>query len=138
MKFLSQWFARTGAMLGLLGVAAVIGLLAVVFLSAALCLALTGPLGMPLAALATGGALLVVAALLLLAARLVVRRRRRPPEAAALPSGPAAAAELGEMLGEEGGLLIKQHPGAAILAALLAGFVVGSSPKIRDRLTRIL
>ena len=61
MKFLTQWFARTGTMLGLLAIAAGLAVLAVLFLSAALYLALVGPLGMPLAALATGGALLVVA-----------------------------------------------------------------------------
>lgn len=138
MKFLTQWFARTGTMLGLLAIAAGLAVLAVLFLSAALYLALVGPLGMPLAALATGGALLVVAALILLVARHAVRRPPPPPEAAAPPSGPAAAAKLGEMLGEEGGALIKQNPGTAIVAALVAGFVVGSSPKIRDRLTRIL
>lgn len=138
MKFISQWFARAGAMLGLLGVAIGMGILAILFLSAALCLALIPPLGLPLATLVTGGVLLAVAALLVLAARRAVQPPRRAPHEPAPPNGPAAAAKIGEMLGEEGGVLIKQHPGAAILTALLAGFVVGSSPKIRAGLSRML
>jgi hypothetical protein len=42
------------------------------------------------------------------------------------------------MLGEEAGAWTKRHPGAAVLAALTAGFVVGSSPKLRNLVTRLL
>lgn len=138
MSTLSRWFARAGTMLTLLGAAAGVGILALGFLSAALCLALIDPLGTPLAALVTGGALIVTAALLLLTVKLLVPRPRRTPETSARPDGPAAAAKLGEMFGEEGGALIKGHPGTAMLAALAAGFVVGSSPKIRAKLLSLL
>ncbi len=138
MSTLSRRFARAGTILALLGAAAGIGILALGFLSAALYLALIDPLGTPAAALVTGGVLIAVAALLLLIVKLLAPRPHRPPEASARPDGPAAAAKLGEMLGEEGGALIKGHPGTAMLAALAAGFVVGSSPKIRSRLMSLL
>ncbi len=66
-------------MLILLGAAAGICILALGFLSAALCLALIDPLGTPLAALVTGGVLIALAALLLLTVKLLVPRPRRPP-----------------------------------------------------------
>jgi hypothetical protein len=123
-------------MLALLGAAAGLGVLALGFLSAALYLALIDPLGTPIAALVTGGVLIAVAALLLLVVKLMIPRR--PPEASAQPGGPVTAAKLGEILGEEGGALIKGHPGTAVFAALAAGFVVGNSPKIRARLMSLL
>jgi hypothetical protein len=125
-------------MLALLGAAAGIGILALGFLSAALYLALIDPLGTPIADLVTGGVLIVAAALLLLVVKLLVPRPRRPPEASAPPDRPVTAAKLGEILGEEGGALIKGHPATAIFAALAAGFVVGSSPKIRAKLMSLL
>lgn len=125
-------------MLALLGAAAGIGTLALGFLSAALYLALIDPLGTSIAALVTGGVLIAVAALLLLVVKLLVPRPRRPLEASVPPDGPVTAAKLGEILGEEGGALIKGHPGTAIFAALAAGFVVGNSPKIRARLMSLL
>ena len=134
----TRCFARAGATLTLLGVAAGMGVLALGFLSAALYLALADPMGAAMAALVTGGVLIAIAALLLLAIKLLVLRPRRSPGDAAQPDGPAAAAKLGELLGQEGGLLIKRHPGAAMLAALAAGFIVGSSPKTRDRLANLL
>ena len=138
MRMLTRCFARAGATLTLLGMAAGVGVLALGFLSAALYLALIGPFGAAMAALVTGGVLVAIAALLLLAIKLFVLRPLRAPAPSAQPDGPAAAAKLGEMLGEEGGLLVKRHPGAAMLAALAAGFVVGSSPKTRSRLANLL
>jgi hypothetical protein len=118
--------------------AAGMGVMALGFLSAALYLALIEPLGAAIAALVTGGVLVAIAASLLLAIKIFVLRPRRAPEPSAQPDGQATAARLGEMLGEEGTLLIKRHPGAAMLVALAAGFVVGSSPKIRARLANLL
>lgn len=138
MRLVTQLFARAGTNLALLGFLVGIGLMAVAFLSAALYLALIEPLGAPLAALATGGVLTVAGALILLSVRRSVSRWPSPPNASAPTDGRAAAGKLGEMLGEEAGMWTKQHPGAAMLAAMLAGFVVGSSPKIRSKLTDLL
>ena len=140
MRIVKQWFARTGAALVLLGIATGMGVLAVAFLCAALYLALLEPLGAPLAALATAGALVVVAGLLVLSIRLFVLRpgRSRPGPEPKQSNGQEAAAKLGEMLGEEAGAWTKQHPGSAMIAALAAGFVVGSSPKLRAILLSLL
>lgn len=137
MSALSGWFARAGASLAVAGVAAAVAVLAVAFLSAALCLWLTDLVGLPLAALITGAVLLAVAGLLLLALG-PLARRPRPPAAAVRPEGEATAAALGEMLGEEAATWTKRHPAAAMLAALAAGFVVGTSPSLRAKLLRLL
>lgn len=135
---LTGCFARASVMLALLGMAVGMGVLALGFLSAALYLALIEPLGAAVAALMTGSALVALAVLLLLAIKLFVLRRRRAPEPSAQPDGEATAAKLGQMLGEEGTLLIKRNPGAAMLAAVAAGFVVGSNPKTRAGLANLL
>lgn len=138
MRGLTRWLTGAGVRLALVGVAAGIAILAVGFLSAALYLALAEALGPPLAAAATGVALIVVAALVLLGIRLSMRGARPPPETQAQPDGRASAAKLGEMLGEEAAVWTKRHPAASMLAALAAGFAVGSSPKIRSELSRLL
>jgi len=138
MKVLNRWFARVGTTLALLGLAAGMGILAVGFLSAALYLALMQTLGAPLAALATGAALIAVAALAVLTIKVKVLPPRQGKGISAEPEGPATAAKLGEMLGEEAGTWTKRNPGTAMLVALAAGFVMGSSPKLRAKLLRLL
>jgi len=138
MRILSRWFVRAGTILTLLGTAVGMAILALGFLSAALYLALIEPMGTPIAALVTGCVLIAIAALFLLIIKFLTRPSSRSPEASVQPDGQATAAKLGEMLGEEGGDLIKRHPGSAILAALAAGFVVGCSPKVRAKLMSLL
>jgi len=138
MRMLTQWFAQAGATVALLVVAAGLCVLAIGFLSAALCVALIDPIGLPLAALATGSVLVAVAALLVLIVKFSVLRPRRAPKTPPQPDGRVAAAKLGELFGEEAGAWTGQHPLAAMAAALMAGFVVGSSPKLRAKLMRIL
>lgn len=138
MTTLSRWFARTGATFALLGVAVGMGVLAVAFVSAALYLALVERLGAPLSALLTGSALLAIAALTVLAAKFLISSPRRLTTGPSEPDGEVAAARLGEMLAEEAGARTKQHPGTAMVTALLAGFVVGSNPRLRTLLLRLL
>src|SRR3546814_881330 len=109
------------------------------FLTTALYLGLVGRLGLPWAALVTGTVLALVAALLLLWARLLVLRPQASPSEIPekLGSQPSAG-QLGEVLGEEAATWTKQHPGGALIAALVVGFVVGSSPKLRARLLDLL
>jgi hypothetical protein len=133
MKALTRWFALAGTTFALLLVAAGTGVLAIAFLSAALYLGLLEPLGMPLAALATGCVLAVAAAVFLL-----LLLRAKPREVSAPPADRPLAGELGELLGEQAGLWTRRHPGGAMLAALVAGFIVGSSPSIRARLLKLL
>ena len=137
MKVLSRWFVRTGTTLALLGIAVSLAVLAVAFWTVALYLALLERLGAPLAALWTGGALLAVAALFVLAARWLIRPPRRATTGPSQPNAEVAAARLGEMLAEEAGGWTKRHPGSAMFTALAAGFVVGSSPKLRSLLSQL-
>jgi hypothetical protein len=138
MKILTRWFAQAGAMFTLLGVAVGLCILAIMFLSTALCVALIDPIGLPLAAMTTGAVLIAVAGLLVLIVRFSVLRPQRAPEPPPQPDGRVAAAKLGEMFGEEAGAWTGQHPLAAMAAALMAGFIVGSSPKLRVKLKNIL
>lgn len=138
MRALTHWFAQAGTTLVLLAVAAGIGVLAVGFLSAALFLGLVEPLDPPLAALVTGAVLVAVVALMLFVARLLVLRPRAPSDTPKRSGSRPSAGELGELLREEAGLWARQHPAGAMLAALVAGFVVGSNPKIRTKLLDLL
>lgn len=138
MRALGRWFTRTGAMLALLGIAVGMGVLAVAFLSAALYLTLLEPLGAPLAAFLTGGALLAVAALIVLAVKVLISSPRRMTTVPSGANGEVAAARLGEMLAEEAGAWTKRHPGTAMVTALVAGFVIGSSPRLRTLLLQLL
>jgi len=137
MRALGRWFARTGATLALVGIAVGMSVLAVAFLSAALYLALLQPLGAPLAALLTGGALLAVAAVIVLAVKYLISSPRRRATVPSEADGEVAAARLGEMLAEEAGAWTKRHPGTAMVTALVAGFLVGSSPRLRTLLLRL-
>lgn len=137
MTTVDKLFMRTGIALVFLAIAAGIGFLSVMFLTAAVFLALVEPMGMPMAALATGGVLIAFAVILMLAVKLIVsssqRSKRTPPQ----QDGQIAAARLGELIGEEAATCARQHPGAVTFAALAAGFVVGSSPKLRTGLMRL-
>lgn len=137
MTTVDKLFMRTGIALVFLGIAVGVGVLAVVFLTAAIYLALVEPLGMPLAALTTGGVLIVVAAILMLAVKLIVSSSQRPKRAPPPQDGQIAAARLGELIGEEAATWTRRHPGVSIFAALAAGFVVGSSPKLRTGLMQL-
>jgi len=137
MTTLDKLFMRTGIALVFLGIAAGIGFLAVMFLTAAVFLALVESMGMPMAALATGGVLIAFAVILLLAVKLLVSSSQRPKRAPLRQDGQIAAAELGELIGEEAAAWARLHPGAVTFAALAAGFVVGSSPKLRTGLMRL-
>jgi len=136
MRFLGPWLARAGTTLALLVIAAGMGLLAVAFLCAALYLGLVEPLGKPLAALVTGCVLAAIASLVMLLMFLLLRQRT-PPKAPPRPDDRPAVGELAELLGEEAGKWARQHPGSTLLAALVAGIVVGSSPKIRARILNL-
>jgi len=136
MRILGPWLARAGTTLALMAIAAGMGLLAVAFLCAALYLGLVEPLGRPLAALVTGCVLAAVASLLMLVMLLLLRRgtpRQAPPP----PDGRPSVGELAELLGEEAGKWARQHPGGTLLAALVAGIIVGSSGKTRAKISNL-
>lgn len=123
-------------------VAALLALGAVGLLGAALYLALLPEVSPPLAAAITAAAALLLAALVLLIGRIVAGRR--PSGGARSGIGDDVAGRMGAMgllgqdLGIEAGALAKAHAGKAILAALVAGFAVGVSPRLRRSLWRLL
>ncbi|MBU6296789.1 MAG: hypothetical protein KGJ79_08880 [Alphaproteobacteria bacterium] len=113
----------------------------VVFLCLALYALLLTVLSAPLAALAAAG-LVFLASLLVIylggvLSSMIAGRARR---ARAKRGGAAFAfsTELGRLLGEDAQSFIAGKPILALLVALVGGFTVGASPRLRDFLLRIL
>lgn len=107
------------------------------FLIGALYLALLAYISAPLAALATAGVALLAALLVLALGSLLWPRLgrglRRGRKAEGL-GGNALAAELGKSAGS----FIGTHKTGSAVAALLAGFAVGLSPRLRQSLIEML
>jgi multisubunit Na+/H+ antiporter MnhB subunit len=134
---MSRFFARLAISIAALLVMVVAALIAVGYFAFALYLFMLGSLSPPLAALATGILVLLLAVFLVLVTRPLPRKRR----ATATESSREArenAAELGGELGRRVHGLAKAHKTGALLAALVAGFAVGVSPKLREFLLDIL
>ena len=104
-------------------VAAAFGILALLWFDAALWFYCQPRLGAPVAALIAGGALLLLALIALLPIALLRSGGAQAPAdgvgAGALAAG--AARELNE--------LVRGHKGAIMIAAALAGLVLGSTPR---------
>jgi hypothetical protein len=87
------------------------------------------------AALASGGCALVVAGMVLLASRLMARSRRSSAFAAAAEIGASLSPfSLGKRLGEAAGAKaagLHIPPGKGLASALLLGFAIGVSPRLR-------
>jgi hypothetical protein len=107
------------------------------FLIGALYLALLAYMSAPLAALATAGAALIGALLVLALGSLLWPRLgrglRQGLKAEGL-GGNALAAELGK----SAGAFFGTHKTGSVAAALLAGFAVGLSPRLRQSLIEML
>lgn len=136
---MADFLARLALGCALTTVALVVALAGFGFLCAALYLALL-PIGPPpLAALLTGIAVILVALLLIVAARLI----GRPAKAASARGGggtaqPEVMTRLGLALGQEAQALVRGHAKEATLAAMVIGFALGVSPRLRRRLWRVL
>lgn len=90
---------------------------------AALWIYLRPQIGPVLAPLAVAGLLLVLAGALVVLSRVIGRQRKKP--AAALGDGRNAAADPLAALSDDALRLFKQHKGATLLAAVLAGLIAG-------------
>lgn len=127
--------ARAAALVaaGVLALAVVV--LGAVFLALAFYLWLEGRIGAPLAALGTAAAAFLAAFAVLLIARLMTARRgpAKSAEAAQDPSG-----ALGQIFGGSLSATLERHGAAAAVAALLAGFAFGASPRLRRALLALL
>lgn len=123
-------------------IAALLALGAVGLLAAALYLALLPVMSPPLAAASTAGAALLLAAIVLLIGRGVARQPSRRASPASAGQGIAGkmgvVGGLGQDMGEEAAALARAHAGKAAVVALVAGFAVGISPRLRRSLWQLL
>ncbi|MGH6981600.1 MAG: hypothetical protein ACREFC_10370, partial [Stellaceae bacterium] len=102
-------------------IAALFGLLALMWFDAALWLYCEPRLGAPVAALIAGGALLLAA---VVAAIAIFLLRREPPPVASPIDARALAAAAGDLDG-----FVREHKGTILIAAALAGLVLGTQKK---------
>lgn len=134
---LSRFFARLAISLAALLIAVIAAIIALVYFVYALFLVLLNIVVVPAAAVLTGVIVLLVAILLVVATQ---SRSRRGRKRGASPSleGFETAAELGGELARKVRALIGSEASGGLLAALVAGFAVGMSPKLRAFLHSIL
>jgi hypothetical protein len=137
----SRLIARLALALAFVVIGLIAGVVAVAFLAYAVYLALLSVLVPPAAAAITGVVVIAGAGLLLAIVRAIVRPRRRPRgRDGSFPSLEECetAAEVGSDLGRKLRGIAGANSGGGLLAALVAGFAVGVSPKLRAFLQAIL
>lgn len=115
-------------------VASLAAVTALGFFAAAAYLAFSAALSPTTAALATGGAALGLAAVAILVGWLVSRRPSGAWPGDGAPGSVVLA--LGDLIGRECLSLAKAAPRRTVGFALLAGFIVGAVPEIRQALSR--
>jgi len=136
---LVRFFVRLAISLAVMLIALVAAIIAVAYFAYGLYLFLVQFLAAPAAAVVTGILVLVAAILLVASVRVIARpRRRRRRESVPPLEGVENAAELGSELGRKLRGLADAHASGGLLAALVAGFAVGVSPKLREFLKAIL
>lgn len=137
---ISRFIAKIAIAFAMLLIGLVAGVIAILFFAYAVYLALLNVLVGPAAAAITGAVVIAAALLLMAALRLVFRPRRRRRRVADVPSLEECenAADIGSELGRRIRGLAGASTGGGLLAALLAGFAVGVSPKLRAFLQSLL
>jgi hypothetical protein len=134
---MSRFFARLAMSIGALLVMMVAALIAVGYFAFALYLFLALYMPAPLAAAATGILILLFSMFLVLATQRNLGRRRRY-DGETSREARESAAELGGELGRRLQGLAVAHRTGTLVAALVAGFAVGVSPKLRNFLLDVL
>ena len=134
---LSRFIARLAISLAALLIAVIAAIIALVYFVYALFLVLLNVVDAPAAAILTGVIVLLVAILLVLATQIRSRRGRKRRASPSL-EGFETAAELGGQLALKVRALIGSEAGGGLLAAMVAGFAVGMSPRLRAFLQSIL
>jgi multisubunit Na+/H+ antiporter MnhB subunit len=136
---LSRFIARIAVAVASLVIGVIAGVIALAFFSYAIYLAFLNLLVPPAAAAITGVVVIAAAILLVGIVRLAFRprRRRRTSEIPSLEECETAA-EVGSELGRKIRGIAAANSGGGLLAALVAGFAVGVSPKLRAFLQAIL
>lgn len=136
----SRLIARIATAIASVLIGLVAGIIALAFFSYAIYLAFLNVLAPAVAAAVTGVVVIAAAALLVGIVRLALRPRRRRRPAAGIPSLEECetAAEAGSELGRKIRGIAAASSGGGLLAALVAGFAVGLSPKLRAFLQALL
>jgi hypothetical protein len=134
---MSRFFARLAMSIGALLVMMVAALIAVGYFAFALYLFLALYMPAALAAAATGILILLFSMFLVLATQRNLGRRRRY-DGETSREARESAAELGGELGRRLQGLADAHRTGTLVAALVAGFAVGVSPKLRNFLLDVL
>ena len=135
---ISRFFARVALSIAALLVMVLAAFIAVGFFAFALYLFLATYMAPPVAALMSGVLILMLAVILVLATRTGSGRRGRRGNAAAEREARETAAEVGGELGRKIQGFADAHRNGSLIAALIAGFAVGVSPKLREFLQDIL
>jgi hypothetical protein len=135
---LSRFFARLAISLAVMLIALVAAIIAMTYFAYALYLLLLDWVVPPAAAVLTGVIVLLAVALLALVTRGASRPRRM--RAAGMPTLEACedAAGLGTEMGRKIRGLAGAQASGGLMAALVAGFAVGVSPKLRAFLQALL
>ena len=129
---------RLAVSLAMVLIALIAAVVAIGYFAFALYLLLLTFVVPPAAALLTGLLVLLTALLLIAIARAATKPRRRRRESSPSLEAAEDAAGLGSELGRKIRGLADAHTSGGLIAALVAGFAVGVSPKLRAFLQAIL
>ena len=138
---MERYFARLAISTASLLIAAVIAVAAIVALWGAVYLALLQTFTPAIAALLTGIGALLFCVLIVLLGNWFARMQTAPHHAKRSSQyyvANEAAVELGRLLGNQLYCLTQSEAQGATVAALVAGFAVGASPRLRSFLEEIL
>ena len=133
----SRFLTRLAISLAVVLIAVIAAITAIVYFAYALYLLLLGYVVAPAAAVLTGILVLLTVMILAAATRAAMRPRRRRDLSLGL-EGVEDAADLGGEMARKIRGLMDAHANGGLLAALVAGFAVGMSPKLRAFLQTIL
>jgi hypothetical protein len=135
---ISRFLTRLAISLAMVLIAVIAAILAIVYLAFALYLLLLAYVVPPAASLLTAIVILLIALALIGIMRLATRPRRRRREPNPTLEAAESALGLGTELGRKIRGLTEAHASGGLIAALVAGFAMGVSPKLRAFLQSIL
>jgi hypothetical protein len=128
--------ARIAISIALLLIALVAAVVALGYFAFALYLLLVAYLVPPAAAVVSGLIVLVIALIMVLIARALLPGSGRRQRHASPLSAMENAAEVGSLFSDKMHDFADTHRGTSMMVALIAGFAVGFSPKLRGALWR--
>ena len=134
---ISRFLTRLAVSLAVVLIAIIAAITAIVYFAYALYLLLLDVVVPPAAAILTGILVLLAVVVLAAATRAAMRPRRRRDHSPSVEAVEDAADLGGEMARRIRGLM-DSNAGGGLLAALVAGFAIGMSPKLRAFLQSIL